>query len=686
MPRVHGFEIVPRRGRDRGRPRPLIAFGGVGGDSSANACVGESTSNGGGEGDGDGDGDGGGDGGYAGNGGGSVRFIRETKSHASPLKVLAGGMDGESQCMPVGGVVESTRSNDDRAASPATASPPEAKSAGETKERPTYAAEIRTIESTRFAAGTVAAVADGVSIRPQAREILNHIEFGSHSFSVQEISRKNPPEFDPDHSRLGSVGIGQSSALIDVLPQMMTTKSLAETTAQLMMSEDEAEESRPPEEFERVATKIFIYNCNAYWLYERCSAACIQMETPLSPLDLSIEILGFVLSIKDDDKFEANLHRKLFDVMKDGKRRDLDLIFDVIERALELREDATLDERGVQEVATYVGGFPNTNKANDGNSVDKEINAYEAPVTEPIETSAVENVFTKSLENILSHKEQQEGSPRKMHRSRRKKHPTQNTSMAVNTTLHGVEEPSRAHGNSPTNEKLLATETDTVAVHADFPQMEDVLDMQDDEKWSFLPSAQRESIGECNEDIDQMSGRITRSMGVAAVDVICRVDDEEEHSPKIERSLVLSGMEGEAEKTGDSDEEQDQSTNDNTDNFLAASAAELKKDYGLITKDQMDSMQNRDHRSQGDATDAASSRGNEHESEKPQASDDTPRDTEDSQIDGEHVFDLVKTRKRSEGKETVRVMFTGFTATRRHMQVRGCIAHSRSHFAFILIH
>ena len=663
MPRVHGIEIVPRRGRDRGQPRPLIDIVGVGGGGGggANACVGESTSTGGGEGVGDGDGDGGDDG-YDGNGGGSVRFIRETTSHASQPQFLAGGMNGKSQFMPlVDGVIEFSRSNDGRAASPATASPPEAKLPGKTKERPTPEAETRTIKSST--SGTFAAVADGVSIRPQAREILNHIEFGSHSFSVQEISRKNPPELDPDHSRLVSIGIGQSSALIYVLPPTMTTKSLAETTAQLMTSEDEAEESRPPEEFEIVATNKAIYNCNAYWLYQRCSAACIQMETPLSPLVLSIEILGFVRSIKDDDKFEGNLHRKLFDVMKDGKRRDLDLIFDVIERALELREDVTLDERSVQEVATYIGGFTHTK--NDGNSVDKEINVNEVPVTELIETSAAENISKKSLGNRLSYKEQQEDSSRKMHRSRRKKHPTQNTSMAINTTLGGEIESPRTHAKNAT-EKVISAETIRAkheSLHADFPQMEDVLDMQDDEKWSFLPSAQLESIGEGSEDMDLMSRRITRSMGVAADDDICGADDVEEHSSKIERSLELSGMEVEAKKTGDSDEERDQSTFDNTDNFLAESTAEE-------TKDQMGSIQNVNNRSQGEAIDAASSRDNENESEKPEASDITPRGAEDSQIDGKQVFNLVKTRKRSEGKENVRVMFTGFTATRRHMQVR----------------
>ena len=64
----------------------------------------------------------------------------------------------------------------------------------------------------------------------------------------------------------------------------------------------------------------------------------------------------------DDDKFEGNLQEKLFDATNVGKRRDLQLIYDVSERALEIKVDDTLDEQSLQEMAANFGNmsFVNT--------------------------------------------------------------------------------------------------------------------------------------------------------------------------------------------------------------------------------------------------------------------------------------------------------------------------------------
>ena len=55
--------------------------------------------------------------------------------------------------------------------------------------------------------------------------------------------------------------------------------------------------------------------------------------------------------------------------------------------------------------------------------------------------------------------------------------------------------------------------------------------------------------------------------------------------------------------------------------------------------------------------------------EKTDVIENTPRCSEDTPVDNKDEVYKVKTRKRSEGKETVRIVFTGFTATRKHMQV-----------------
>jgi hypothetical protein len=52
--------------------------------------------------------------------------------------------------------------------------------------------------------------------------------------------------------------------------------------------------------------------------------------------------------------------------------------------------------------------------------------------------------------------------------------------------------------------------------------------------------------------------------------------------------------------------------------------------------------------------------------EKSQASEGTDKE---STMEGAEVSTLVKMRRRSEGNDNIRVMFTGFMAMRHHMQV-----------------
>ena len=91
---------------------------------------------------------------------------------------------------------------------------------------------------------------------------------------------------------------------------------------------------------------------NAQWLYHQCCAARTAMETPLSPLQLAIKVLQFVKSI-DEDADDVN-QMELFKFLKEdgkAKRRDLSFVFEISERAVELRDDEELTEEALRRVA-----------------------------------------------------------------------------------------------------------------------------------------------------------------------------------------------------------------------------------------------------------------------------------------------------------------------------------------------
>jgi hypothetical protein len=107
---------------------------------------------------------------------------------------------------------------------------------------------------------------------------------------------------------------------------------------------------------------------NARWFYRRCSAARISMETPLSTLELSLRVLRFVESIvvdvdgeeeeeeEDDcdDRASSSSQLRLFDDLRDGcraRRRDLSFVYDVCDRALDLRDDGEFTEAALRAVA-----------------------------------------------------------------------------------------------------------------------------------------------------------------------------------------------------------------------------------------------------------------------------------------------------------------------------------------------
>ncbi len=79
---------------------------------------------------------------------------------------------------------------------------------------------------------------------------------------------------------------------------------------------------------------------NAQWLYHRCSKARASMGTPLTTLDLCVKILQVIEKTKEDDDIQI----PLMEALKDAKQRDLAFIFELCERAGDLRDDDQLSE------------------------------------------------------------------------------------------------------------------------------------------------------------------------------------------------------------------------------------------------------------------------------------------------------------------------------------------------------
>ncbi|KAL3806899.1 hypothetical protein ACHAXA_008706 [Cyclostephanos tholiformis] len=93
---------------------------------------------------------------------------------------------------------------------------------------------------------------------------------------------------------------------------------------------------------------------NARWFYRRCAAARIIMESPLTTLELSLRVFRFVESIVYDDDNDDAFQLRLFDELRDGcmaRRRDLNFVYEICDRALDLRDDDDFTERTIRAVA-----------------------------------------------------------------------------------------------------------------------------------------------------------------------------------------------------------------------------------------------------------------------------------------------------------------------------------------------
>lgn len=543
-------------------------------------------------------------------------------------------------------------------------------------------------------------------IRPQPRESLDSIEFGSHSFSVQQISRKPSLSCSLDNLRFDS--LGQSLESIVELPPLTGTKSSAQTEQSRETMGDTANEAESNEDVEKsnrveIARPIHpeteishtdegttltdtntprnqnepeetrqrteqstvpirdwcpidasdsLNVSNTHWLFHRCCAACLQMESPLSPLELAIKTLHVIRCIANDDQFDEHLQHKLFVVLKNGKRRDLEFVFEVSERAVELRDDTTLTEESLREAASITtrNDVEKENmEANNNNSDEYEIDAHpdfarqtagQLSTASPAQFyQQVQVQFEQNKEPSTAHSTPSGKSHSTTHISRRKKR----HSNANNVILQD-----ETSSFASTKEKIISCSENGHAnkeeLHTDFVTTMDGLDLKDDDMWSFLPNTQPIDM---MENVEQPpTQRITRSMNIINYDEANNSGPCHEIPSPVMRAANIPENCVEGDKADDHVAEMD-----TRDIDLNTTVTDVRIE--CTDRDRVDDLR------QGGRSNIQLLR-EDHVHGKCTGS---------SNGDSE-VFSMVKTRERNDGKGSVRIIFTGLTPTRRHMQVR----------------
>ncbi len=352
---------------------------------------------------------------------------------------------------------------------------------------------------------------------------------------------------------------------------------------------------------------------NTHWLFHRCSAACLQMETQMSPLELAIKTLHAIRCITDDDRFEENLQHILFAVLKNGKRRDLEFVFEVSERATELRDDTTLTDASLRKAASMATRNDITNEEHNTKSDDDEIYAHLDIARQSIERLTVQLEQNEGLSTAHSTPSGQSHT-NGMHLSRRKKC----QSNANGVILQG----------GHTSFTSIREKTSNREITDGFVTNVDGLDLQDDEMWSFLPNTQL--IDEMDEDEEPPTQRITRSM-------------------ILENNVATEYAQSCLEICAEEDVAEDTETQ-----VLGLNAKVSEVRIDCSSKDHVDWE-----------------RGGTNEI-LPQSETTRVHRMASRNEDGE-VYSMVKIRERSEGKGSVRIVFTCLTPTHRHMQVSECM-------------
>jgi len=675
MPRVHGIDIVPRRGRGRARSRPGGGFGV--GRATVNNNVATTTSN---------------------NNLGEIakdKQQNDTDIHNNTVEDINGDTLKLSINDKVDNGVATESKDEDNNMKVASESTNEitTKSSEQQTTKP-QAGNTSILQASSNSTTASTSNNNTIQIRPQNKECLNQLQFNTTSFSVQDIiHKKSKSPQQPHESTAADYNNNGMSSFIGLGPSLQRDED--EMTSDMPAKEEEAKEEADKEKEEDdqtppelLAQQTNTYNptisnnsstSNAQWLYNRCIKATQTMEMKTkTPLTLAIQTLSAIHStyntsltdnidnvdedddIIDDNKKNEILQTKLFELMNESSKRDIDYVFEIVDKVDELLEDTTLTEDSLKEVASNASNATTAataaaaaasiivdggEKGNKGNEEKSTGSLATQPDIEPKEDKKALHEPQQQQQGKEPEEQQQQAtsnpginsSPRKMHRSRRKKRPTTNKNTSEEQQATNVEEEMQA-GKDDTTDKAPPPQ-------ADFPITKDNdVDMQDDDKWSFLPAEELQSIKEKMQD-DQSSSpqRVTRSRGMPENEEE-KVDDEgageidvnEATDEKVEVEPVAESSEKEKAES--------------------ATKKENHKDVPLKTDSPKETAKPK------------TSRRGRRSNKKSNL--ETPLCSDESPFDNKEVYTKVKTRKRSEGtKETVRLMFTGFTATQKHMQM-----------------
>eukprot|EP00984_Skeletonema_dohrnii_P000482 scaffold165_cov106-Skeletonema_dohrnii-CCMP3373.AAC.7 len=291
---------------------------------------------------------------------------------------------------------------------------------------------------------------------------------------------------------------------------------------------------------------------------------------------------------------------------------------------------------------------------------------------------------------------------RKNIRSRRKKRPS-----------------GKSHHDTPnTKERTKENTSDTInsdgKPRADFHiqnNNDDELNMQDDddnEKWSFLSSAQNQAAAESNsvdngdEEERQQPQSPIRTRGMQQSLEFTAEEEEEdgngvemmqEDSESVEKELAVS--KNEVENCDDEEEKDSENDTADYDDEVQEAAESVDKELAVSSRNV---LENRDEEKVDDeindendslvqtatlSFDHPNDTSNEEETrnnngteealyvnEMPPPLEDSDDESKFSQGESDLIDEVkLSSRKRSERREVVRIMFTGVTPTRRHMQM-----------------
>ena len=96
-------------------------------------------------------------------------------------------------------------------------------------------------------------------------------------------------------------------------------------------------------------------NPSAKWLYDRCSIAKSNMEYPHSTLHLATKILTEIRqhysSKHDSDAIEDEIQNLIFNLIDEGKKRDVQFVFDVTSKSHQMCKDHNLTIDALKDAA-----------------------------------------------------------------------------------------------------------------------------------------------------------------------------------------------------------------------------------------------------------------------------------------------------------------------------------------------